>query len=248
MELIAHRGESADAPENTLAAFRLAWDRQVSAIELDVHLTRDGEAIVCHDPDTQRTTGTLRMIKDTPLSDLRALDAGTWKGPAWAGEKLPTLAEVLATIPNHGRCYIEIKVGQEAVPAVAEAIRASGKRSEQLAIMSFNASTVAAARRRLPDVPAYFLAEFEQDQATGDWAPTADVLIAQARAVRADGLHVSHEGPLDRAFVRTVKAAGLALYVWTVDDAIVARRIVELGVDGITTNKAAWMKEQLKKA
>jgi glycerophosphoryl diester phosphodiesterase len=95
--LIAHRGESADAPENTLAAFRLAWERNVPTIELDVHLTKDGEAVICHDADTKRTAGTKLVIKDTPLADLRALDAGKWKAPRWAGEKLPTLAEALAT-------------------------------------------------------------------------------------------------------------------------------------------------------
>src|SRR5438477_1876233 len=94
VEIVAHRGESADAPENTLAAFRLAWERHDDAIELDVHLTADGQLIVCHDPDTRRTTGVKKVIKETPLAELRELDAGRWKGPQWAGEKLPTLDEV----------------------------------------------------------------------------------------------------------------------------------------------------------
>src|SRR3954470_13597201 len=101
VELIAHRGESADAPENTMAAFLLAWERRVGAIELDVHLTRDGELIVSHDADTRRTTGTSKVIKDSTLDELRPLDAGRWKGPRWAGERMPTLGEALATIPEH---------------------------------------------------------------------------------------------------------------------------------------------------
>src|SRR4051812_25828579 len=142
VEIVAHRGESFDAPENALAAFRLAWERHDDAIELDVHLTSDGQLIVCHDPDTKRTTGVRKVIKDTPLAELRTLDAGRWKGPQWAGEKLPTLDEVLATIPAKGRCFVEIKVGPEAVPAVAKAVKASGKRPEQLVIISFKAPTV----------------------------------------------------------------------------------------------------------
>src|SRR5262245_45356940 len=73
---VAHRGESADAPENTMAAFRLAWERNVDAIELDVHLTRDGKLIVSHDADTKRTTGTNKVIVQSTLDELRPLDAG----------------------------------------------------------------------------------------------------------------------------------------------------------------------------
>src|SRR3954447_22836048 len=83
VELIAHRGESADAPENTMAAFRLAWGRKDPAIELDVHLTGDGKLVVGHDADTKRTTGKKLLIKESTLEELRALDAGRWKGPDW---------------------------------------------------------------------------------------------------------------------------------------------------------------------
>src|SRR4051794_35650169 len=245
VEVIAHRGESADAPENTMAAFRLAWERKVDAVELDVHLARDGTLVVCHDPDTKRTTGVPRRIKDSTWDELKGLDAGRWKGPAWAGEKLPTLGDALATIPDGARCFIEVKVGPEAVPALVEAVRRSGKKPEQLAVISFKAETVAEAKRRLPELKAYYLAEFKRDESTGAWTPGVDDLVAQARTIRADGLDLSFKGPIDRAFVERVKAAGLELYVWTVDDAEVARRLVEAGVDGITTNKAAWLRSRL---
>src|SRR3954454_19895588 len=90
-EIVAHRGESADAPENTMAAFRLAWERQVPAIELDVHLTKDGALICSHDPNTKRTTSVPKEIKESKLEELRPLDAGRWKGERWAGERMPTL-------------------------------------------------------------------------------------------------------------------------------------------------------------
>jgi glycerophosphoryl diester phosphodiesterase len=88
VEIIAHRGESADAPENTLAAFRLAWERRVTAIELDVHLTKDDRLVVCHDADTKRTTGETLTIAKSTLADLRTLDAGRWKGERWTGGRL----------------------------------------------------------------------------------------------------------------------------------------------------------------
>ncbi len=247
VELVAHRGESADAPENTMAAFRLAWERGVGAIELDVHLSKDGVLIVSHDADTRRTTGTAMAIKESGVEDIRALDAGRWKGARWAGEKLPILGEVLATIPAGARCLIEVKVGPEAIPALVEAVRKSGKKPEQLAIISFQADAVAEAKKRLPEIKAYYLASFRRDPAKGDWQPGADELIAKARSIGADGLDLSSKGPIDADFARKVKAAGLELHVWTVDDPAEARRLIAAGVDGITTNRAAWMKEQLAK-
>jgi glycerophosphoryl diester phosphodiesterase len=246
VELIAHRGESADAPENTLAAFRLAWERGVKAIELDVHLTKDGTLILCHDADTRRTTGVKKSIVETSLDELRTLDAGSWKDERWAGEKLPTLDEALATIPEAGCCFIEVKVGPEAVPALVEAVRASGKRPEQLVIISFKAPVIAEAKRQLPELKAYYLAEFKPDKQSGELKPTIDELIETAKSINADGLDLSFKGPIDAEFVNQVKAAGLKMYVWTVDDPETAQRMASAGVDGITTNKAAWLREQLR--
>src|SRR4051812_13053462 len=99
VEWIAHRGESYLAPENTLAAFKLTWELGgADAGETDIHLTRDNQLVISHDKDTKRTTGTELLIKDSTLAQLRALDAGSWKDPKYSGEKLPTLAEALATI------------------------------------------------------------------------------------------------------------------------------------------------------
>ncbi|MBW3630632.1 MAG: glycerophosphodiester phosphodiesterase [Gemmatimonadetes bacterium] len=245
VELVAHRGESYDAPENTMAAFRLAWERGVRTIELDVHLTADGRAILSHDPNTRRATGVYRVIRHSTLDELRALDAGRWKGERWAGEKMPALEEVLATIPAGRRCFIEIKEGPDVVPVVARAIAASGKSNDQLVIISFNAETVAESKRRLPGIKAFYLSSFRQDSTTRRWSPTVDELIQTARRIGADGLDLSVNGPVDADFVTRVKAAGLEFHAWTIDDPAVARRMVEAGVDGITTNRAAWMREEL---
>ena len=243
VEVVAHRGESFDAPENTLAAFQLAWSRKVTTIELDVHLTKDGQLIVCHDPNTKKTTGSDKAIKNSTLAELRSLDAGSWKGKRFAGEKLPTLAEALATIPGHGRCFIELKSGAEAVPALVRVIEECGKRPAQLAIISFNAETIAEAKRKLPQHPVYWIVSVKKDKATGLLAPSVEELISKAKSIKADGLDLSVPPTPD--FVKPIKSAGLKLFIWTVNDVDVARKFVELGVDGITTDRAAWLKEQL---
>lgn len=245
VELISHRGESADAPENTLAAFNLAWKRKVPAIELDVHVSKDQRLVCIHDGDLKRTTGVAGPVKEAVMADLQKLDAGAWKHADFAGERLPTLEEALATIPEGGRCFIELKTGAEAVPPLVAAVEASGKKPEQLAVISFNAAALAETKRRLPKLKAYFLSSFKQDKETGRWSPTAEELIAKAQSLQADGLDLEARGPLDAAFVAKIRAAKLGFYVWTVDDPKLARRMVELGVDGITTNKAAWLAERL---
>jgi glycerophosphoryl diester phosphodiesterase len=242
---VAHRGESADAPENTLAAFRLAWERNVVAVEMDVHLTRDGELVVCHDAGTFRTTGVRKVIRECALDELRPLDAGRWKGERWRGEPIPTLGEALATVPPEGRCFIEVKSGPETVAVLAEVVRASGVRPEQLAVISFQAETVAEAKRRLPKVKAYYLSGFRQDPQTGAWSPGVEALIARAQEIGADGLDLSCDGPVDADFVQRVHAAGLEVYVWTVDSPEEARRLAAAGVDGITSNRAAALRDEL---
>src|SRR5687767_10257607 len=87
MQFIAHRGASHDAPENTLAAVRLAWAQHADAVEVDVHLTRDGRLAVIHDPDTQRTAGVARVVAQSTLAELQLLDVGRWKASRFAGEK-----------------------------------------------------------------------------------------------------------------------------------------------------------------
>jgi len=248
VEITGHRGASADAPENTLAAFKLAWSQGVKCNELDVYISKDGKLVVSHDASTKRTTGVDKKIADSNWDELKDLDAGKWKDEKWAGEKLPLLGEMLATIPEGARCFIEVKTGPEIMPALVKAIRDSGKTADQLVIISFNADSVAEAKRRLPELKAYYLASFKEDKETKKVTPTVDELIAKAKQLKADGLDLSYNGPIDADFVRKVKDAGLELYVWTVDDLDVAKRLVEAGVDGITTNKPQWLEQQLKAA
>lgn len=247
VEIVAHRGESADAPENTLAAIRMAWQRGADAVEFDVQLTKDGRPIVIHDKDTKRTTGIDKVVKRTTLDELRKLDAGLWKDAQWKGERLPTLDEALAITPEKKRCFIEIKVGPESIPSVGKAIADSGKPREQFAIISFNAATIAEAKRQLPDIEAYWLCGFERDKKTGEWTPSIETLIQKAKSLKADGLNLAANGPLDRESIRRIHDENLKLFVYTVNDSEKARRFVDWGINGITTDKAGWLKEQLAK-
>lgn len=246
VDIIAHRGASHDAPENTLASFKLGWQQRADACELDIWLSKDGKLVVSHDADTKRTTGVAKKIPESTLAELRALDAGFWKDPNWKGEKLPTLDEVLALIPDGKRLVIEIKCGVECLPELERVLKASGKPAAQLVIISFHHDVCAESKKLFPKIPVLFLASFKQDKNTGKWSPTPDALIAKAKSAGLDGINLSYKGPLDAAFVKQTHAAGLKFYVWTVDDAAVAKQLLAAGADGITTNRPEWLREQLR--
>ena len=184
-------------------------------------------------------------VKELTLDELRKLDAGSWKGPRWAGEKIPTLREAIETVPGGRRMFIEIKCGAEALPALEPVLKAGGKKPEQLVLIGFNLATMEKAKKLFPRHPVYWIASYAADKKTGQ-RPDIRKLIEKARAARVDGLDLHFEFPIDAEFVSRVKAADLQLYVWTVDDAAVAKRLAEAGVDGITTNRPAWLREQLQ--
>ncbi len=246
VDIVAHRGASHDAPENTLAAIRLAWEQHADASEFDVYLTKDGHIIVLHDSDTKRTAGVPGKVAEKTLDELRKLDVGRWKGDRFAGEKIPTLAEMLATVPPGKRVYIEIKCGPEIVPELDRVLKASKLKPEQTPVISFHAKVIAAVKKARPDVPAYWIVSLKPKK-KGEKPPTAESLIARAKKLGADGLDLQAADVLDEAFARKVMAAGLRLDVWTVDDPAEARRLLRLGADGITTNRPAWLREQLAK-
>jgi len=244
LEWIAHRGESYIAPENTLASFNLAWQLGTDACETDIHLTKDGQLIICHDADTKRTAGTQLVIKDHTLEELRKLDVGSWKDPKYAGEKMPTLAEALATIPEGKRFFVEIKIGPEAVPELKRVIEASGKKPEQIVIISFHLDACAEAKKQLPAHKVYYLASFKQDKETHEWTPKVAELIEQAMGAKLDGLDLQAKAPVTAQAVAAIHGAGLEAYVWTIDEVPLTRQMISAGVDGVTTNRESWLRKQ----
>jgi glycerophosphoryl diester phosphodiesterase len=240
VEIIAHRGASADAPENTLAAVQLAWSQDADAVEVDVHLTADERLAVIHDADARRTTGVPRRVQELTLAELQALDAGRWKSPAFDGEPVPALDEVLARVPPGRRVFVELKSGVEAVGALVRAFARSQLNPAQSVIISFDLAVAAAAKRQLARCEVCWI--LERDSAEGRLG--APELVQRARAAKLDGLDIEAEW-IGQGWRDETRAAGLKLYAWTVDDPELARRLVAFGVDGITTNRPAGLRREL---
>jgi glycerophosphoryl diester phosphodiesterase len=243
--VIAHRGASEDAPENTLAAFELAWQRGADGIEGDFYLTADEQIVCIHDMDTARTAGAKLPVADSTLAELRELDVGAWKDGRWAGQRIPTLAEVLATVPEGRRIYLEIKCGPVILDRMGPIIAASGLADEQIVIISFSEDVIDEAGRTLPRFKRLWLTGFEEDEATGSWRPTAGEAVTTLGRIGADGLSCKAHDCVDEAFVAAIRAAGCEFHVWTVNGAAAARRFAGLGVDSITTDRPRWLRRQL---
>ena len=242
-EIIAHRGASHAAPENTSSAVRLAWAEGADAVEADFRLTADGHIVAIHDETTGRVAGLDHVVAETTLAELKRLDVGRWKDACFAGERLATLAELLSTVPDGRRFLAEIKCGDEIVPQLARCLIESGKSAEQLVVISYNTDVLRGTKRLLPEVCTYLVAKFEQ--AKGRWTPTADDLVERAEQYSLDGLVLKAQAPIDAEFVHRVKAAGLTLCTWTVDEFPLARRLIQAGVDGIITSRPADLRAEL---
>lgn len=246
--IIGHRGASYDAPENTLASFNLAWDRGADGIEGDFFLSSDGRVVCIHDKDTERVSGVKYVVANTTFDKLRTLEVGAWKDEKWRGEKIPTLEEVLATVPPGGKMVIEIKAGPGIVEPIAKILASSSIRSEQIVFISFNAGSIEAVEKIMPHMRTHWLTSYKKNKQTGQWKPTCETVAATVRRIGADGFGSQAViEVVDQGFIEKYrKTGGNEFHVWTVDDPAIAREYQKLGAWGITTNRPAWLKEKLQ--
>jgi glycerophosphoryl diester phosphodiesterase len=233
--VIAHRGASGEAPENTLSAFRRALEIGVDAVELDVHLSADGVPVVVHDPLVDRTTDGKGLVKEHPLEALRRLDAGRWFGERFAGEPIPTLAEALDLL-RPVRVIIEIKNGPifypEIAMRVADLARETGHR--HVTVSSFDHPVLLEVKAHAPGLETAVLY----------YARPLDP-VRLARDVGAEVLH-PHWTYLTPEAVAGARAAGLRVETWVVDEPTHLVNVVGMGVDGIITNHPDRLLELLR--
>jgi glycerophosphoryl diester phosphodiesterase len=247
LDIVGHRGASYDAPENTVTSEKLGFQQGADAGECDIYLTTDHKIMVMHDADTLRTAGVSNKLTRSTSAELRKLDIGQWgqwKGKGFS-EKIPFLQELLDVVPDGKRLFIEIKTGPEILPELEKVLARSGKKPEQIVIIGFNYDVVKKSKAEMPQYQTLWLAA--ANNKTKEFPPV-DELIKQVQLAKLDGLDLHSGFPINNDFVAKVHKAGLKLYTWTVDDPAVARQEAAAGVDGITTNRPEWLRNQLKLA
>ena len=245
LEVVAHRGASFDAPENTMTAFRLGLQQGADAIEGDFHLTADGHIVCMHDRNAKRTGGVDRALATMTLAEVRQLDVGRWKGAAFAGERVPTLSDVLAILPPDKKFLIEIKCGVEILPELARVLAPHASAFPRLRIISFDADVVAAVKREFPAIRAYWLTSLKRLASDGD-PPPMSVILDTLKRTGADGLD-AHADLFDAypELMAALRAHAYEVHAWTVDEPAVARRLSELKVDSITTNRPRFLRDAI---
>lgn len=227
----AHRGASADYPENTLGAFRAACALGARWIELDIHQCADGELVVMHDPTVDRTTNGKGAIAELTLAELQTLDAGAWKGTEFAGEKVPTLAEVLAMVQQAGTCLnVEVKkfARPEAAQRLTDLLRAYAPTTERSHVVSsFELEALLQVRAQDPGIPLAFLSS----------------KVGGVKTAIENGfpwVHL-HFGAVNPDTTAAAHAAGVKVMTWTMDRADRFAHYARFGVDKVCTNRPARM-------
>jgi glycerophosphoryl diester phosphodiesterase len=228
--VVAHRGASGNAPENTMAAFRCAVELGARFIETDLHLTRDARVVALHDSTLDRTTTGHGLIHSVSFEEVRALDAGSWFGSrsakSFAGERVPALEEILRFAKERDVIfYLEIKSDANwgIEHAVVAALRDAGE-TARVIILSFDPATLEAVRRLDSTIATGYLCEH----------PSSDLV---ERAVRSGARQIVPCGNLiTSALVEEAHLASLSVVTWTINEAEQMRRLIAAGVDGMMSD------------
>ena len=232
--VIGHRGASAYAPENTIAAFNLAFDMGADGIELDVELTRDGVPVVFHFSTPTHPTHGLRTLGDKTLAQVKQIDAGAWFDEKFRDEKIPTLAEVFAAVGSRGKVVVEIKwsavkLGNADLERETAQVIRQCKNAKQVVVSSFHPIALYRMSRLVPDIPRALI--YQEDLVPGLLNGPWFRWLTRPREI-----HPAHQ-MLTPKFAAWAHANKFSLTPWAIDDPNEMKRVIALGVDGIMSNK-----------
>ncbi|MEZ5070075.1 MAG: glycerophosphodiester phosphodiesterase family protein [Bacteroidales bacterium] len=233
---VGHRGASYLAPENTLASMKLAWELGADGAECDIMLSSDKQVLLFHDANTKKLTGEDHVVADTPwpvLKDLPVILRETNRD-TYTGETIPLLSDVLDALPEDRLLVIEIKTGPEILPFLQEVLEQHWTRG-RITFIAFDLETILAAKSLYPDIPAYHLSMFGADVKKN---------LRTLREHGIDGVDLRH-GIIDGKMMARCREAGMDVWCWTVNDVETARQMKALGVSAVTTDRPAWLKENL---
>ncbi|MDF2726080.1 MAG: glycerophosphoryl diester phosphodiesterase [Paenibacillus sp.] len=235
-KIIAHRGAAGEAPENTLAAFALGMKQGATGIELDVHLSKDGEIIVCHDTTLNRTTDRQGAISEMTVAEIKQADAGRWFHESFQGERIPLLEEVLDLVPPSVDINVEIKAGlKELVPPLAELLKRKD-RVGSVFVSSFDFECLEQLNALVPDVRLALLYNIRMT----NQHRMADLLDCPVYSLHP------HWSVLNKHNVQAATSRGLKVYPWTVNKEEGMRSMIDCGVSGIITDFPGRLKQILE--
>lgn len=254
--LISHRGESHDAPENTLPAFKMAVERGFG-FECDVYLSKDKKVFTFHDRNLKRTTGgaNSKACSDVTWEEISKLDVGgwgKWKGSKYVGTRPALLEEVLDLARDGRQIYVEIKTGPEIVPYIKEVFAKQNRATPKNTLfISFNAESCKEVKKLMPEYKVYYLTVAYQKNAKSAGGKkvsvTAAGVVEKLKSIGADGVDIQFKKDIiTKEFIDAVHAAGYEVHVWTVDNLEDTVEAFSRGAATVTTNCAKKQYEQWK--
>ncbi|ABW01447.1 glycerophosphodiester phosphodiesterase [Caldivirga maquilingensis] len=233
--IIGHRGARCCAPENTIPSFKMAIEAGVDGIELDVHMTKDGEPVVIHDDTLDRTTTGSGYVKDHTTNELRNLDAGVKFDAKWRGVRIPTLDEVLKELGNKTSFVIELKHGSDVYPGIEEKVlNLVRKYNVRAKIVSFDFDALERVRQLDDSVELGLI-----------FVGKARWFIDAARKLKAQWLQAEYT-LINESDVNIAHESGLKIGAWTVNDVNIAVKLTRMGVDEVTTDNPSLIIGSLK--
>lgn len=247
-KIVAHRGASYAAPENTIPSFELAFKENADFIEGDFWLTKDKEIVCVHDSNTARVNKEkikLKINKST-LAELKNIDAGSWKGEEFKETQIPSIQEVLQIIPEGKGIFVEIKDNKEEfIKILFNILNSSGFPHGKIRIISFDPRMVAAVKRHIPEVKAYWLFSWFSFKVTCNVANILGKFNQAIKAIKCDGINVNAACGINKNFVNELRKQQLDFSAYNVDEPDVLQKMLSLGVDAVTTNYPNKMREQM---
>ncbi|AVM44997.1 hypothetical protein C5Q97_09925 [Victivallales bacterium CCUG 44730] len=229
---LSHRGESDDAPENTLAAYKLAMERDSDGIELDIRLTADGEAACVHDETIERVSGVRLAVSDATLAALRQY------------HPVPLLSEALAVLKPGKQMQIELKGPWPQLQPVKAVLDRRGGDRKGLALSSFDEETIRAAADVFPELPRLLLTDLTRRFGR---FPAPEQVVACLHSLRCTGISFLATAEADAAFVEALHRAGMRVVCWGVRSDELGLAMARIGVDAMTCNHAVALRAEYRK-
>lgn len=249
-KFVAHRGESSKAPENTMAAFREAWQQGNSyAIEVDVYSNKDSELVCIHDGNLKRVTGgaSEEHVENMHMYEIKKYDVGSFKGKEFANERIPALAEVFAELPKAGKIFLELKKTDDNFnKKLIELLERYNVDQEQIVIISFSEEELKKVNQIFPFMKNNLLVWIGTNEKTGEAGVSTKDYVSKLQDLGCTGIDAGGLEKVDAEYVKTIKDAGLEFHAWTIDDPVEAERLFSIGIDTVTTNSPSYLMSELK--
>lgn len=235
MQIIGHRGAPTIAPENSMSSAKLAWKSGADMVECDVHLSKDGKVMVIHDYETDRVGDKNMEVASSSSDELRSVDLGVKKGNTYPNERIPYLSEFVEALPKDKKLVVELKTDEKVISPLKKVMKDVDP--HQIVYISFNLPLLVMVKDSFPQSQNFLLI---------DSLPVAEVnaLIDSAAKYQFTGVNAQHDMINEDFMDRAIKY-GFPVVTWTVDSLNEAERLKDLGVAGLTTNRAAYMAKEL---